>query len=461
MLSVAAIVAATVPQVVAWQAQVPARRSFVPPPIDEDALSQPVPPQFPRGTTMSSVAIGSVSGPVGPSIPLLDVTISVGGLGQERFLFQEVGTATPRPLLVVFHRSNTSYYDGLLNTDYFVQARQRGWYCVAPFGGSQLHYSSITSQLKTEAAFEWIDARYPIDRTRIYAVGFSMGGGAAMNYASRHLDPDGYMFAAVANISGLVSHEHTYAVDSVVWPKFDQLFGNSLPGSAEPWKMQRSSLFSFDLNTFQTLPNSDLSRNLLHLSTRSYRASGDIPYLITQNDLLHQHLLASGADPLRHTLTVVPTIAQYHAWDIASESDVCSWLRLRTLQFPSSGNTLADRDARFFHFEVEQDAAGAFTPFSWSVDTNTNSLVVTATSNLDRLLVHRVDAGLSDLLPLPVTTSDADGSPDDIVFLEWPASPLAVWKDGAPSMDWTHDAITGELVLVGTSPGPHAWTIFP
>jgi hypothetical protein len=225
--------------------------------------------------------------------------------------------------------------------------------------------------------------------------------------------------------------------------------------------MQRSSLFSFDLNTFQTLPNSDLSRNLRHLSTRSYRASGDIPYLITQNDLLHQHLLASGADPLRHTLTVVPTIAQYHAWDIASESDVCSWLRLRTLQFPSSGNTLADRDARFFHFEVEQDAAGAFTPFSWSVDTNTNSLVVTATSNLDRLLVHRVDAGLSDLLPLPVTTSDADGSPDDIVFLEWPASPLAVWKDGAPSMDWTHDAITGELVLVGTSPGPHAWTIFP
>lgn len=410
-------------------------------------------------TQSTQVPVGGY-GPIAPSAPLADYLISIPGVGNERFLFQETNPSTPRPLLVVFHRWGVSYYDALFNTRYFQEAWARGWYCVAPFGGNQTHFSSIPSQLRLEGVFDWIDARYPIDRTRVYGVGFSMGGNAAGNYAARHLDPDQFNFSGIVSLSGALSHEDTYLSDPTAVQRFNELFGG--PSQiAQPWQMQRSSLFSFDPFTQSTLPNTDLARNLLHISTAAFRATGDIPYLMPQNDLLHQHMLSLGANPLQHSLTIVPTVPFFHAWNIANERNVCDWLRTKRLQLPSSGSTLADRGGRWIYFEVEQDVAGAFTPFDWDVQTATNVLSISKTRNLTHLKVHTIDAGIDRNSLLTVGLANSDGAPDLLTMLDWPIRPTEVLKDGLTTADWNHDGNTGELTLLENDSSPHVWTVVP
>ena len=58
---------------------------------------------------------------------------------------------------------------------------------------------------------DWIGAKCRVDRTRIYGVGFSMGGGSVTSYAARHLDPARAMFAAVVDHTGGVALRNTYA----------------------------------------------------------------------------------------------------------------------------------------------------------------------------------------------------------------------------------------------------------
>lgn len=390
-----------------------------------------------------------------------EVTIQPGTGFAERFLVQESNGVGPRPMLVVFHKFGVSHYDGLLNTSFFAEARRRNWFCVAPLSGGQTHFSDERSRIHTKAVLDWINARFAVDPARVYAAGFSMGGGAAMNFASRHLDPTGVMIAAVFNQSGILSHEDTYPQSGVtVQQIYDDRFGNGQPGSATPWNLQRGSVFSFDPLSFAVVPGTDLGRNLLHLATHSTRTTGDIPYLITQNDLFYQHQLALGALPSRHLLTVVNYPG--HSWDAVSETTVCNWLRNYSLVLPSAADTLADANGRFFHFDVEQASAGSFTPFSWSVQPATNAVSITGTSNLMRVRVVTSDAGLDPLQSLSVTTACADGQPDQIVLEGYSLPPTQVLRDGVSASNWSHDGQLGRLTLdEADGLAPHTWTVVP
>jgi pimeloyl-ACP methyl ester carboxylesterase len=402
-------------------------------------------------------SLGSTTGTVDPLPVLYEVTIPVSG-GNEAFLFQETSAVGPRPLLVVFHKFGVGHYDALAHTSFFQEARRRGWYCLAPFGGGQRHFSNLKSQAHTEAALAWARASFSIDATRVYAVGFSMGGGAAMNYAARHLDPTGTMLAAVFNESGILSHEDTYPqLDPSIVPFYDAHFGGG--GPAQPFPMQQASVFSFDPVTQIVDLDTDLGRNLLHLGTYSTRTTLDVPYLATQSDLFHTHLLSRGADPLRHRWSVVNYPG--HSWDAVTERSVCDWLRTFRLAIPTSGSTLADRDARYFHFDVEQDAPGAFTPFAWSVDEATNAVAVSATSNLAAIAVHSADAGLSPASALTIALDTADGLPDEFRVLDWPALPANVLRDGVATASWTYDALAARVTLLEFDGGAHVWTVVP
>ncbi len=408
-------------------------------------------------TTTPRAAPGSIA-----ASPLVyEVTILPGTGFNERFLMQETGLVGPRPLLVVFHKFGVSHYDALLSTSFFEEARRRGWYCVAPLGGGQTHFSDERSHVHTEAVLEWTRANFSVDTSRIYAVGFSMGGGAALNYAARHLDPNGMMVAAVFNESGILSHEDTYpqSVPSVQ-QIYDNRFGTGAPGSASPWLLQRGSVFSFDPFTLTVVPETDLGRNLLHVPTNITRTSGDVPYLITQNDLFHQHLLALGASPATHFSSVINYPG--HSWDAVSETAVCDWLRRYQLAHPDSGNSLAHENGRFFDFDIEQDAAGSFTPFQWSVSGGSNLVAFSATRNLLRVRVHIVDAGLSPLTQLDLTTATADGLADEFVLTDFVNAPNSILRDGVPTAAWSHDALASELTLLETDgAAPHAWSILP
>jgi pimeloyl-ACP methyl ester carboxylesterase len=416
------------------------------------------------GSPSSSVSTNGTPAAGTPTERYYEVSISPvpGTNGKEDFLFQEVVSSTPRPLLVVFHKFGTNHYDAVLHTSYFEEARRRGWYCLSAFGGMQSHFANAKFQYHTDAALQWATSHFAIDPERIYGVGFSMGGGAALNYAARHLDPDQAMFAAVYGISPIASITDTYVADPQIQPHFDKanLFGDGTAGSANPFRMQAASVVSFN-GAGVVDPTSNLARNLMHVRTRCAVGTGDIPYLIVQNTILRDHFLALGAGPYFHMLDTYNTPPMYHSWDLVSEKLVCDWLSSKRLSMPSSGSTIADRNARYFYFDVVQDAAGAFTPFDWNVDTNSNAVTVLATSNLNRVTIDSVRAGLSSAQALDVTTQAADGVADEVRVNAWTLAPSVVLRDGIASSSWSYDPASDTVSLLESDPASHTWTLIP
>ncbi|HUR29616.1 MAG TPA: hypothetical protein VM509_15610, partial [Planctomycetota bacterium] len=351
--------------------------------------------------------------------------------------------ATQRPLLVVFHKYGASHNDVLQNTDYVFECAKRGWFLVCPLGGSKKHFSSLDSQVNTEAVLDWLlaNASLRIDRERIYGVGFSMGGGAVLNYAARHRDSAHAVLAAVINHSGGVSLTNTYLNDPPVRFILDYWFGDGSTGSAVPWNMTRSSVIDFDPNTMVVDTTTDLARNLGSTPIATWRPSVDtIPYLPEQNDALNQHLTTNlGRVPgLTYSYNVVTFTG--HLWRMLDAATACDWLEQFTLQVPASGRLLADQDGVYEQFFVEQDASGAFTPVDWNLDAASNTLSLSATGNLKRMSFDPVAAGLATNAVLHVTTGSADGSGDEIVIAHWPQSPSAITRDGTATANWLYDA---------------------
>ncbi|MCC7011157.1 MAG: hypothetical protein IT454_01235 [Planctomycetes bacterium] len=409
------------------------------------------------GPGSGSQALLGAGGSVDPLPTLYEVTIPVAA-ASEAFLFQETAAAGPRPLLVVFHKYGVGHYDALAHTSFFQEARRRGWYCLAPFGGGQRHFSNLRSQQHTEAALAWARSNFAVDPTRVYAVGFSMGGGAAMNFAARHLDPRETMFAAVFNESGILSHEDTYPqLEPAIVALYDSFFG--FGGSAQPFPMQRSSVFSFDPLSLAVDLDTDLGRNLIHLGTHSTRTTGDVPYLITQNELFRAHLLARGASPTRHVLSVINYPG--HSWDAVSERAVCDWLRTFKLSLPDAAETLADRDARYFHFDIHQDVSGSFTPFRWSVDSGLNHVQVLDTANLASVAIDLASAGLSASAALSIEVGTADGLPDQVQIQGYSSAPSFVLRDGILSTAWSFDAPNARVLLAESDGALHTWVVNP
>jgi pimeloyl-ACP methyl ester carboxylesterase len=387
------------------------------------------------------------------------VSLTTGTGTLERVWVQEAASDQARPLLVVFHRFGVSELDAMVSTRLFEEARRRQWYVIAPRSWGGIHFSSLKSQIHTERALTWAQQNFNIDPARIYAVGFSMGGGAALNYAARHLDPSGPRFAAVAGLSSLADHQHAYANEIVETQNaYDNIFGNGAPGSYDPWLMRRSSLFELD-PLLQVLPGTDLARNLSHVNLSLFRTTQDVGYLAVQHDSFVTYLANLPLVSAQHQSAVLNFPG--HSWDALDERGVCDWLRQFTLTTPTAANTLADEDGVYFHFEIAQDAPGAFSPFSWAVDAQANSLSLTATQNVQTITVQTAAAGLSSAATLQVTLAAADGLADEVVIENWPLAPLQVLRDGSPTSNWMHNPLSAELTLLETDPAQHVWQIVP
>ncbi|MCC6408518.1 MAG: hypothetical protein IT453_15250, partial [Planctomycetes bacterium] len=287
-----------------------------------------------------------------------------------------------------------------------------------------------------------------------------------LNYAARHVDPAGPMFAAILDHTGTVDLNDAYLNDPGmhVYPyPLDFWFGTAwLPGSADPWRMARSSLIKFDDVTLAVDPDQDLASNLTHIALKLVRADNDpLAYLARQCDVLDSHLRnALGFVPgPRYSYEVIPGTT--HTWATMNSKAACDWLQQHTLVLPTAGSTLADRDGVYFHFTIEQDVVNAFTPFDWNIDVGANSLSLTETKNLKRATLDMAAVGLNPASPLTVTLKSADGLSDEVKLLGWPTPPTIVTRDGAPETSWTHDAQTGTLTIGEYDASTHAWSITP
>jgi hypothetical protein len=140
---------------------------------------------------------------------------------------------------------------------------------------------------------------------------------------------------------------------------------------------------------------------------------------------------------------------------------VCNWFATKSLSLPTSARTIADEDGNWLYFFVEQDASGAFTPFTWSVDTALKTIDVSATKNLKRLKITPAGFGLTltGVVTLKLSTADATG--DRFQFLYVPNAPLSVTRDGVPaSGSW--DPLARTYQVTETDGALHTWVLtFP
>jgi len=407
-----------------------------------------------------------VAAPLSIALPgsprLFEVTVEVTGSGyKEKFLLQlpaHPSAFQPAPLLVAFHKFGSTHNDILKSTDFPAECGRRGWFLLAPLGASTKSFSSIPSQLNTELVLDLVLDRFGpwLDAERIYGVGFSMGGGNALNYAARHLDPRRATFAALVNHSGGLSLAHTYEHDAPARWILEYWFGGD-PGT-QAFEYRRSSLIEFDSATLVVDAEHDLARNLVHVPILAVRAGADpLTYALVQNEVFEAHFAGLGGEL---TADVTPGLAE-HSWNTLDAVAALDWLAGHRLELPDAASTLADRDGRFFAFDVEQDAPQSFTPFDWSVSQRDNRLALTATSNLARIAFDPRELGLSLERPLEIVLATADGSSDEVVLEGMPAQPTSVARDGSTTSAWSHDGAAQTLSLGESDGGMHTWVVVP
>ena len=408
-----------------------------------------------------------------PSIGGLHVVqvVDTGTSKIEYFLLQvpNLGFGSPVevPLLVAFHGYSVSPYDITINTTFAQEAIARSWYLLAPMGGWERNLSSTESQINHKVALDLVCAVYNIDLDRIYAVGFSMGAGNALNFASRYTDLRGPRFAGIVNHTGLLAQEHAYThapANCSTPPCPRTIYHNRYGGSPAqvPFEYKRASVAPIPYVVgFPSVPpvdtTQDFARNLLDIPIRSYVGQNDpLSELIVQNYAFELYMASLGAD---HVLTIVPGVTT-HSWNTIDETSVCNWLATESRVTPTQGDTHADRDGRWFYFDLLQQTPGNFSRFAWDYDSMTATLTLDATENVDTLGVDTVLLGLDTTADFTLILQPGDNTADAIVVQDVPQVPAMVLRDGISSATWTYDAQNLELRLTETdSTSAHTWFV--
>jgi len=380
----------------------------------------------------------------------------------ERFQAFAPLVTDPRPMLVAYHRWGVSHLDIDYNTPLFDLARQNDWYIIAPLSASGVHVNALEAQQNTAEAIDWMLANFNVDRERIYGLGFSMGGGMTMNFAARHLDPNRFMFAALVDHTGTVAQNDTYAKASGGQSVWDFWYGPSQGPPPDQFQMLRTSVIDFDPNTLAVDPDTDMAGNLTHLQVMVSRASTEAPgtaYLTTQCDVLVNHLASLGTIPYYE---IVPFTG--HSWNSLNFVQAVNFLSLWKLRLPENADTLADEDGAYYYFYIHQDAPGAFTPFSWSINDTQNKVLIWKSKNLKQVDVDVPLTGLFTNQTFRVVLESGDGLEDDVLLMGWPADPTDVLRDGVSQLGLgtdTYDPVQQELFLDESDPALHIWDIVP
>lgn len=391
-----------------------------------------------------------------------EVTLPNTGTGwEERFL---VGVPTnpivPAPCLVVFHGYGEEHTHMVSRTSYFQEAMARGWIVVAPLGAHKYNYAIEYAQVNALQALEWVATYLMLDPDRFYAVGFSMGGGMAASFASRHLDSNGPRFAAV------VVHTGTCSMRDVYWSSNDksllespQMFGAK--PEARPFRYQIASTIDLDTFTDTVDRETDMVRNLVHAPLYHFAALNEPnPFLINQTIKNHEQALLHGGDSI-----LVTSDDSVHKWYTLDETTILDWLEPKTFQVPGDGTStrvLADRTGDWFDIHVRQAAIGVFTPFRWTKVGALNRMYVDLVENADLVSLDPDKHGLDKNATLDLVFNNLDGLAVELVLEGYSQAPIDVWRSGQSTGSWTYDAATGTVTLFESNAINYPiWKIFP
>lgn len=324
--------------------------------------------------------------------------------GPERFglYVPAVPASTASPLLVHFHAFNGGHTDLLhFATGMLEEADARGWFLVAPDQSVRnaqgqadgRTYGGDEAQRRVQAVLDWALAALPIDRTRVYGYGFSMGGGDVLSYAAQHLDPTRGAFAAVINHTGtlVLTEEWTrsfpsrHPLESVFsgTPAVASYAYRRASTIAYPWSPTAPSAF--------TGAGQHPARNLELTPTRSWYHVGDSGFARAR-----EFMSALDTLVIDHAIEERPTIpgSPAHAWEYLDPVEACDWLAQHALTVPWSGTVIAARDARYHDLELRRKTTSAFGELTFSLPPGDDTISITGVSNV---LEVRVDVVRSQL----------------------------------------------------------------
>jgi len=374
-----------------------------------------------------------------------------------------LGHPQPYPVLALFHGYGETPQAVLARTPLAAAAAARGWLVVIPTGAHVFNYGIDYAQDNIEDAFEFVAQLAPLDLQRVYAIGFSMGGGAALSYAARHMDPGHVRFAAVVNHTGSTSLRGTYDADGLTRPVFDSplMFGGS--PSTGPFRYQRSSAIDLRFGSLID-PETDMVRNLVHVPVIHVSATQDpLQYLIAQSWATHGQLIGRGGSSQWRT---VPS--NQHSWltlDVGILDDLAA---LQLAPAGSSGGSLvpvlADRDGAWHHFELQQARDKRFSTFAFAWDAGRTLIELRDLSNVARIGFDRADPafGFDTAQPLTVSLAARGAVPFRVSVRGFNSAPSVVERRGVPTLAWSYSASEGALTLdEADASGGVNWRIVP
>jgi dienelactone hydrolase len=447
--------AARTPQVIARR--LPLAPEAYPAAVREALLAGSVEPSLFADLPTVSTQGGSTSG----TLSQLSLLVPHTGLTETYLFFEPVAPAVPAPLMVHFHAANVSAYDLVFFTDFLDEADARNWYVLAPYQlVSQTpvtnSYSALSSQAHVEEVMQWALASYSIDLDRIYAYGFSMGGGNALNYAARHLDRARGTFAALVNHTGTICLTDEYQnalTPEALRPVLEGLFGGT--PATRRFEYLRSSVLDLDSASEIVLDGDYKAVNLAHVPMQSWFAIGD-PQVQLVRQARRLDSLMSRVPRARHSLVEVP--GRTHRWDTLDELLVCEWFAQQALELPRGGELRIDRSGKHLALELTVAATDRFARLFH--DARPERFSLTRTTNLVEARLNAVEAGLDPTrVPFEVLLDTADGAPDRVVITGFTRAPGAVLRDGVvATQGFNHDSGTQVLTIEDTDGGTHLWS---
>ena len=324
-------VGATNPQRVAPPSRVAPRVRLVPVPLNPTA-----PFWQAMAATGTSGLLGVANGGILPPAPsqmlspgslnvgvvMLDpASVPAGAPNTELFLIYRPHNPAggQAPVLVHFHAYARSPAD-LIETDFLQEAMARDWYLVAPLqrepsaAPDDIHYSSVASQEYAKAAIDFTLAQPGTDPDRIFAYGFSMGGGAALNYAARHTALDDNRFAAIACHTGSLGLADVYdnVLGTAAEDHLEEIFGGR--PSARPFEYLRSSVIELDGTGTAIMGGLHTVHNVAHLPIRVHFATQDPNQYLVEQARQFEAVLSNISAPIYQVFE--DQLVTTHTWQL-------------------------------------------------------------------------------------------------------------------------------------------------
>ena len=360
-------------------------------------------------------------------------------------------------LVIAFHSYCVSEKDIYLNTQIAAMCKARGWALVAPYGLVDTHYGNVQSQESLVKVLNVVQKYYQFDPRRVYAMGFSMGGGAALSFSMRHLSESRVQVAAVVNHTGTqdlidVYQSGTLGVKNML---SDSDHFGTMPTSADnAFPYLRVSPSRVVVGSVD--PNLTPLRNMRHVPIYTFLNLNDPQSkLVTHNLAVTNYLQSIG-----QSVTLVSINgAVEHKWMTMDLDAAFTWLERQSLaDKPTTMELFADKEVQYLDTVVRDKQDLRIARYDVTAFQGTNTIDIFNTRYLNTLFV---DLGAMRLNPAGVLTvnwNSIDSLGDELVFPGYASAPSAVTFNGLPHATWSFDGGTGE-VSISMLPGITSGTL--